>query len=153
MATYAATISTLRAPADAFDYLATFTNSADWDPGVLAAEQVDAGPVRTGTRFRLTVPFLGRRLRLVYRVTSFQPGHQVVLRAASALLLATDQITVTREDSRTLVSYEAKVDLRGPLRLLDPLLHQGFRRVGDRAAAGLRAALAEVPSGPRPPAG
>lgn len=56
MATCAATISTLRAPADAFDYLATFTNSADWDPGVLAAEQVDAGPVRTGTRFRLTVP-------------------------------------------------------------------------------------------------
>lgn len=153
MATYAATISTPRAPADAFDYLAAFSNAADWDPGVLSAEQLDAGPVRPGTRFRLTVPFLGRRLRLVYRVTGFQPGRQIVLRAASALLLATDQITVTRDNSRTLVRYEAEVGLRGPLRLLDPLLGRGFQRVGDRAAAGLRAALAEVPSSPRPPAG
>ena len=32
--------------------------------------------------------------------------------------------------------------LRGPLRLLDPVLDRGFRTVGDRAAAGLARALA-----------
>ena len=40
------------------------------------------------------------------------------------------------------VSYDAEVRLRGPLRLLDPVLGRGFRAVGDRAVAGLARALA-----------
>ena len=58
MARYQATISSPRPPADTFGYLATFSNAAEWDPGVLSAEQLDSGPVGPGTRFRLVVPFL-----------------------------------------------------------------------------------------------
>lgn len=145
MAIYAATITSARSAADTFDYLAAFSNAASWDPGVLDAEQADAGPVTLGTRFRLTVPFLGRRLTLVYRVIRLDPGREVVLRAAGRLLLATDRITVSEDGATAVVRYEAQVCLRGPLRLLDPLLDRGFRVVGDRAAAGLRSALAAVP--------
>lgn len=153
MTTYAATITSARSAADTFAYLAQFSNAASWDPGVLDAEQVGAGPVTVGTRFRLSVPFLGRRLTLVYRVTRLDPGREVVLRAAGRLLLATDRITVGEDGQRTVVRYEAQVRLRGPLRLLDPLLARGFRSVGDRAAAGLRSALAAVPGrAPRPAA-
>ena len=36
-----------RSPArETFGYLATFSNAAEWDPGVLAGEQLDPGPVR-----------------------------------------------------------------------------------------------------------
>ena len=68
MAHYHATIDSPRGPAETFDYLATFSNAAQWDPGVLSGEQLDPGPVRVGTRFRLVVPFLGRRLPLTYVV-------------------------------------------------------------------------------------
>ncbi len=153
MATYAATITSARSAADTFTYLADFSNAASWDPGVLDAERIGAGAVAVGTRFRLTVPFLGRRLALVYRVTRLDPGRDVMLRAAGRLLLATDRITVGQDGSRTVVRYEAQVRLRGPLRLLDPLLARGFRAVGDRATAGLRSALAAVPGhSPRPAA-
>jgi hypothetical protein len=44
---------------ETFRYLATFSNAAEWDPGVLAGEQPDPGPVRAGSRFSLVVPSLG----------------------------------------------------------------------------------------------
>jgi hypothetical protein len=141
VARYQATVQSYRPAAETFDYLATFSNAADWDPGVLAGEQLDPGPVRPGTRFRLVVPFLGRRMALTYHVTSYLPGHAVVLAATSGLLHATDKIVVTGGTDGSAVSYDAEVRLRGPLHLLDPLLRPGFRAVADRAAAGLARAL------------
>ena len=146
MVRYQATVPSHRPAAETFTYLATFSNTAEWDPGVLAGEQLDPGPVRPGTRFRLVVPFLGRRMPLTYHVTSYQPGHEVVLAATSGLLHATDTIVVTSVAGGSAVSYEAEVRLRGPLRLLDPLLRPGFRAVADRAAAGLAQALSRDPA-------
>jgi hypothetical protein len=153
VAIYAATISSARTAAQTFDYLATFSNAAGWDPGVLSGEQIGQGPVSIGTQFRLVVPFLGRRLTLIYRVTELVPGHEVVLAAASGLLRATDRIAVTARGSGATVSYQAEVRLRGPLRLLDPLLSRGFRQVGQRATAGLAAVLAQSPDLAQSPEG
>jgi Polyketide cyclase / dehydrase and lipid transport len=146
VARYQATVQPHRRPSETFAYLATFSNAADWDPGVLAGEQLDPGPVRPGTRFRLVVPFVGQRLSLTYHVTSYQPDHEVALTATSGLLRATDKIVVTDGTDGSVVSYEAEVRLRGPLRLLDPLLRPGFRAVADRAAAGLAQALSRDPA-------
>ncbi len=151
MATYTATVSSARSAAQTFDYLATFSNAASWDPGVLSGEQVGRGPVSVGTRFRLVVPFAGRRLALVYRVTRLVPEHEVVLESGSRLLRATDRIAVTADGDGATVSYAAEVRLRGPLRLLDPVLRRGFRQVGRRATAGLAAALAPAAAGPQVP--
>jgi hypothetical protein len=50
-----------------------------------------------------------------------------------------DTITVEpAPDGGSRVTYDAVLELRGPLRLADPLLARGFAQVGDRAAAGLR---------------
>ncbi len=149
MARYQATISSPHPPADTFGYLATFSNAAEWDPGVISAEQLDSGPVRPGTRFQLIVPFLRRRLALTYEVVTLVPGREVVLAATSRLLRATDRITVVADGDGATVSYEATVGLRGPLGLLDGLLRPGFRAVGERAAAGLAQALSTPPV-PRP---
>jgi len=149
MARYQATVASRRPAADTFGYLATFSNAAEWDPGVISAEQLDPGPVRPGTRFRLIVPFLRRRLALTYEVVALAPGREVVLAATSRLLRATDRITVVPNGNGGTVSYEAIVRLRGPLRLLDGLLRPGFRAVGERAAAGL-AQILSTPPVPRP---
>jgi Polyketide cyclase / dehydrase and lipid transport len=145
MARYQAIVQSRRSAAETFAYLATFSNAVSWDPGVLAGEQLDPGPVGPGTRFRLVVPFLGRRMPLTYQVASYQPGHEVVLAATSGLLHATDKIVVTGGASGSAVSYEAEVRLRGPLGILDPLLRPGFRAVAGRAAAGLAQALSQNP--------
>lgn len=147
MAHYHATIDSRQGWAQTFGYLATFSNAAQWDPGVLSAEQLDPGPVRIGTRFRLVVPFLGRRLALTYVVTRYAPAGMIALEAVSRLLRLVDWIEVAPDGNGATVSYDADVRLRGPLRLLDPLLQRGFGAVGDRATAGLAAALAEGVAG------
>ena len=149
MPSYEATIPSAWPAEDTFRYLATFSNAQEWDPGVLGGEALDPGPVRAGSRFRLIVPFIGRRLPLTYRVTEFSArDRRVVLDAASTLLRARDVITVRPaqgEGQATAVSYRAEVTLRGPLRLLDPVLTRGFGKVGERAANGLRGVLASAP--------
>jgi hypothetical protein len=152
MARYHATIRSRRPAPETFDYMATFSNASQWDPGVLAAQQLDPGPVAVGTRFRLVVPFLGRRLPLIYQVTRYAPHREVMLDAASRLLRATDSILVAPDGAGATVSYAADVALRGPLRLLDPLLRRGFRAVGDRGTAGLARTLS-APAAQDPAAG
>jgi hypothetical protein len=148
MARYQASVESRSSAAETFGYLATFSNAAGWDPGVLTGEQLDPGPVRVGSRFRLVVPFLGVRMPLTYQVIGFVPGREVLLAAASGLLRSTDKIVVTGDADGSTVSYDAEVRLRGPLRLLDPLLRPGFRAVAQRAAAGLAHALSARPPGP-----
>lgn len=143
MARYHATVQSRRPAQSTFDYVATFSNAAEWDPGVLAARQFGPGPVAAGTRFRLDVKFLGRRLPLTYVVTAYGPGRAVTLTATSGLFRATDRIEVT---DGALVSYDAEVVLRGPLRVLDVLLRPGFRKVAERGAHGLDGALAAGPA-------
>jgi hypothetical protein len=141
MARYQAAVHSRWPAAETFAYLATFSNAVDWDPGVLASEQLDPGPVAVGTRFRLVVSFAGRRLPLTYRVTGYQPDREVLLAATSGLLCATDKIVVTGGAGGSAVSYAAEVRLRGPLRVLDLLLRPRFRAVAGRSAAGLAHAL------------
>jgi Polyketide cyclase / dehydrase and lipid transport len=147
VAHYQATVESRSPATETFGYLATFSNAAEWDPGVLAGEQVDAGPVGAGSRFRLEVPFLGVRMSLTYQVISFVPDREVLLHAANALLRSTDRIVVTGTPDGSTVSYDAEVRLRGPLQLLDPLLRPGFRTVAERAATGLASALSRRPPG------
>lgn len=147
MARYHATVESRSPAAETFGYLATFSNAAEWDPGVLAGEQLDAGPLGAGSRFRLKVPFLGVRMSLTYEVIRFVPDREVLLQASSALLRSVDRIVVTGAAGGSTVSYDAEVRLRGPLQVLDPLLRPGFRVVAERAAAGLAGALAWRPLG------
>jgi hypothetical protein len=52
MARYPATVESRRSAAEMLRYLAPFSNAAQRGPGVLAGEQLDPGPVGTGSRFR-----------------------------------------------------------------------------------------------------
>jgi hypothetical protein len=158
VATYEDTIQSSWTADETFGYLAEFSNAGQWDPGVLEGSQLDPGPVRAGTRFRIVVPFGGRRLMLIYHVTSYSlTDRQVVLEARSRLLRAVDTITVTPPAAGppakgSSVHYRAEVTLRGPFGLADPLLARGFRAVGDRAAKGLAAALSRPRGAQRPAA-
>ncbi len=138
---YEARIDSVRSAADTFDYLARFDSAAEWDPGVVEAAPLDGADVREGSRFRLVASFAGRRLPMTYTVRLYARPREVVLHGTSRLLRAVDRISVEPRGEGSVVTYSADVSLNGPLKVLEPLLAVGFRRTGDRAAAGLRARL------------
>ena len=142
MARYRTTIESTKSPTEAFDYLADFANAAEWDPGVVKGERLTGTPLGRGSRFRLVARFLGRRVPLEYEITSFDPARRVVFEADNAMVRSVDEIRFSGGGDRTSVTYDADLRVKGPLgHLVDPLLGLAFRRIGDRAAAGLREAL------------
>ncbi len=143
MAHYAATVTSPGSPAEVFEYLADFSSTAEWDPGVSEARRLDADPLRAGARFRVVADFLGRSVPLEYRTVEIDPPRRVVLRAETRTVVSEDTITVRALPGfRSQVTYDARLGLRGTLRFANPALALLFRRIGDRAKAGLAATLA-----------
>lgn len=142
MARFRASIETRWTPRQAFIYLSDFSTSAEWDPGVVEAECVGAGPVREGTEFHLVAEFLGRKNALTYRVVEYEPPKAVTFVGENASVVSRDRIIFEPLATGTRVTYDADLRLKGVLRLADPLLGLAFNRVGGRALAQLREVLA-----------
>jgi carbon monoxide dehydrogenase subunit G len=142
VARYRANIETLWTPEEAFAYLSDFSTSAEWDPSVAQAERVGAGATGMGTEFRLVAEFLGRKTELTYRIIEYEPPRAVAFIGQNATVVSCDRITFESIATGTRVSYDADLDLKGVLRIADPLLAVAFRQVGDRALAGLSSVLA-----------
>ena len=122
----------------AFDLLADFSRTVEWDPGVIAAQRLDDGEPRRGSRFRVIVSFLGRKLPLEYRITALERPSRVVLRGGNGSLVSIDEITLAPREGGTRVTYEARLELAGAAKLAEPLLQRLFQSVGRKAARGLR---------------
>jgi carbon monoxide dehydrogenase subunit G len=142
VARYRTTVESNKSPGEVFEYLADFANAREWDPGVVEGEKLTGGPLGPGSRFRLVARFLGRRVPLEYEITAFERARRVVFRAEQGAVRSTDEVRFVPAGVGTSVTYEADLRLKGRLGdLVDPLLGVAFRRIGDRAAAGLREAL------------
>lgn len=145
MARYKADVQSDRSLEETFAYLSDFSSAADWDPGVVEAQRIGAQAIGDGSAFRIVASFLGRRTTLEYRIVEYDPPRAVTFRGANATVVSIDRLTFEPSGTGTRVTYAADLELQGPWRLLEPLFARAFRRVGDRALAGLRQKLGSEP--------
>lgn len=141
MAHYVVQVRTPRTAREAFAYLADLSNFAEWDPGVAHAEQVHGDGPGPDAAFDVEVKAIRGTMTLRYRLIDYDEPNRFVARAQSRLLTSVDTITVATVDAATVVTYDAELTLNGVLGLADPVMGFAFRRIGDRAADGLIAAL------------
>jgi carbon monoxide dehydrogenase subunit G len=141
MARYVTSVSTPLSPQAAFDYMADVRHFAEWDPGVVRAVRVSGDGTSVGSAYDLTVKAGGTSV-MRYVVKEREAPRRVFLVAKTAFFLSEDEIRVEPAGQGCVVTYDATLRLNGPLALFDPLLRVAFRQIGDRAAAGLRRALA-----------
>jgi len=141
MARYSTTISSALAPADAFAYMADFSNARFWDPSVREGARKDDGPIGLGSAFEIVARFAGRDVPLTYAIVAYEPPVKVILEARRGFV-SRDTITVEEAaGGGSLVHYDAVLAFGGVARLARPLMQLVFRRVGAKAKAGLEAAL------------
>jgi hypothetical protein len=124
--------------ARAYEYLADLEHFEEWDPGTVRAEQVAADA------YDVTVKTFGRELTLRYEVVDAEPPRHLRLVAETTTLRLVDEITIAEADTGCVVTYDATLTLRGPLRIIAPIFAPGFKRTVDRGAAGLGTALEGV---------
>lgn len=129
-------------PEEVFAYLADFTHTAEWDPGISEARRLTPPPTEVGSRFEVVALFRGNRQRFEYAVTELDPGRRVALHGEGEKAVSEDEIAVSGADGRTRVRYRADLRLKGVYRVAEPLLGGTFRRMGDEALEGLRRRLA-----------
>jgi hypothetical protein len=141
MARYVTTIRSRLTADEAFAYMADFANARFWDPSVTEARRTDDGPLGAGSAFLVVARFGGRNVELEYAIEAYEPPKRVVLEARRPSFVSRDTITVEPADGGSAVHYDARLDFTGPARYLDFVFQRLFDRTGDKAAAGMRAAL------------
>ena len=146
MARYTTEFDVDTAPDTVFAFLADFTNAADWDPGVAAAERLDGGPIQVGSRFGLDLLVAGRRQRWVYAVERHEPDQRVTFATRTDRATGIDDVTVRpTPDGGSHVVWDATFRFNGLLgALVDPVFNVVFQRIGAKAVSGLRPALAAL---------
>ena len=84
----------------------------------------------------------GRSMTLTYETTSFDgDALTTTLVATHAWFRSVDTVTASPNGDGADVTYDARLELRGPLALGDLLMRPVFQKIGDKAAAGLIKAL------------
>ena len=136
-------IEVTASPNDAFDYVADFANSAEWDPGVESAERVGSGPIGVGSEYRLVVTFRKTRLPMTYRCTEYESPRRVVLEGEGSTIHALDEIVVepSPSGSGSRITYTADLSMKGVLKAAEPFLRGAFDAMGERALAGMKREL------------
>ena len=126
-----------------FAYLSDFATTTEWDPGTVQTIRI-AGDGAVGTQYRNTTRFAGRETQLTYVVHELVPNQRIALRGENTTVIAHDTMTFRTSGSGTEVTYTADFTFKGLTRYLAPLLKPAVNRLGDRAEAGMRDALARL---------
>lgn len=126
---------------EVFAYVADFSNSAGWDPGVASSEAATADEPHVGSTYELIVSFGSRKVPMTYEITELVKDSRVVLEGRGANVLAVDDIRFQEKDGGTIVDYTADLRLTGVMRFVAPFLAPLLRRVGERALDGMVEAL------------
>lgn len=132
---------------DAFDYVADFANSQEWDPGVERAERLPGSPDGVGARYSLAVRIGSRVAPMEYETTVFERPTRVVLVGSGSGVSAVDEIRFEPIGTGTRIDYTADIRLGGLLRLVQPFLGGAFARVARDAAEGMGRTLAARAAG------
>ncbi len=136
MITYQARVRTPWTADKAFAYMSDLSNFEEWDPGTKSARLVSGTPGTVGATYDLAVGLTNLRY-----VTEEVGDHRVRAVADSGFLRSIDTITVTPDGDGSTVLYDAHLEPKGALRLLEPLVGVMFNRIADKSAKGLAAKL------------
>jgi carbon monoxide dehydrogenase subunit G len=143
MARLLVTIDVPDDPKAVFDYLVDFSNTEEWDPGVLEAERLDGGKVDLASRFRVVVSFFGASSEFTYRVTKYERPYRFRIEGSNGIVISEDDVAITPVAGGTRVTYDASLQLPLYLRPLDPLLQAAFQWASRASVAGMRDTLTD----------
>lgn len=139
-----------RSIADCYRYLADFSTSEQWDPGVFEARKTTPGPPQPGSVFELRLNVLGRSVPARYRLVECEPPRRLVLHGEGDGFSVIDRLEFeVLSATRTRLRYSVQMRWPNAPAAMGAVLKPWCGRLGDHAMTGLRRALVE--DGPESP--
>ncbi len=128
-----------------FDYVVDQTNEPQYNPTMVRAEKVTAGPIGTGTRFRSAVRSARRTTEMLIETTAYDRPR----RMASTTTMKQMDIEYTLEfepvAEGTRMLWSGDVHPKGALRLLGPVITWMGKRQEQRIWSSLKSHLESTP--------
>jgi hypothetical protein len=126
---------------EAFAFLADRARTSSWDPSIVESEPSASGADGEAPRTRMVVAFFGRRIELDEVVERSDPPRELTVAGRNKNVESLTTYRVEPTEGGATITTVSDLKLKGALRLFDKGLQVTFTNIGDRAAAGLRAAL------------
>lgn len=129
-----------------FDYVADQTNEPLYNPNMVRAEKVTAGPIGKGTRFRSAVRSVGRTAEMIIECTGYDRPR--LLTSTTTMKQAEFEYTLTFDPvgAGTRMRWSGQVRPKGTFRLLGPLITWIGVRQENRIWASLKRHLESAPA-------
>jgi hypothetical protein len=123
---------------EVFDFVADERNEPRYNPRLRRVEQLSAGPIGVGTRFRAETVTLGRPVPMVIEFTAYERPRR--LRSATHMSTMEIDGTLAFESvaGGTRMHWSWELRPRGVLKLLSPLVARIGRRQEEAIWAGLK---------------
>lgn len=126
----------------AFDFVADFSTTEEWDPGIPRARRLDDRPIGPGSRFELRSRFGSTEQTIVYEITAYDRPSSVTFVGDGKNFRGTDVISFAPSPhGGTRVTYVADLGLKGLSSVALPFIRGRLDEMSDRAVAGLKSAL------------
>lgn len=130
--------------AAAIDYLKDFSNAIEWDPGTVACERIDDGPVRVGSRWHNTSRLIVITTELEYELTELREDG-LLLVGTNRTATSYDRIDVRSTADGVRLTYDATVTFNGKAKYADPLMTLVFLKLTRDTVRDLTRALEALP--------
>jgi Polyketide cyclase / dehydrase and lipid transport len=136
-----------------FDYVADQSNEPHYNPRMVRADKVTAGPIGEGTRFRSAVASMGRTAEMLIECTGYDRPR--MLASTTTMPQADISYTLTFEPTAagTRMRWSGQVRPKGAFRLLGPLITwlgvRQERRIWASLKQHLETPLPQVANGAR----
>jgi hypothetical protein len=118
MITVSGSVETKLSAEKAFAFMSEFENTSKWDPNTPVMDKITPGPVAVGHKYHAESEFRGKRQTLIYEVIELRDGH-IKLRGENT----------------------AEFSIKGPAKIVQPLLKPMFMQLRDPALKGIRDTL------------
>jgi uncharacterized protein YndB with AHSA1/START domain len=129
----------IRRPVDeVFDFVADERNEPRYNPRIRRAEKLSPGPIGPKTRFHAEAVTLGRTIGMTIQYTTYERPRRL---ASSIQMTAADIVGTLRfdpVDGGTRMGWSWEMRLRGPYKLLTPIIAGAGRRQERASWAGLK---------------
>jgi uncharacterized protein YndB with AHSA1/START domain len=146
MIRYASEVTISRPPSDVFPYLIEREKQALWSD--VPMTPLTEGPLRVGSRQRLTFGKGPLRASLTLEFAALEPGQRVAFRTVSERGIRWTgeyRLAPTADGSGTLLGQKGTLEFRGLWRLAEPLVGAEIRRGEVAELEKLKAVLAGLP--------
>ena len=125
---------------DAFAFLGDFRNAEEWDPGTRICE-LKTGQVGAGATYRNVSTFLGRSVELTYTTLGYEADRALHFRGTNKSFRGDDHLSLSHAGVGSQIEYRAEYELRGPAKLVTPVVAAYLPRLADRTVRQLKRTL------------